>query len=60
MKGKSRILTLVCPPVSKNNVVGLDITRATQDKVTALENRSSVSEYEIYGSVNVAFSIELT
>lgn len=60
MEGKSGVLSLVCPPVSKNNVVGLDITRATQDKVTALENRSSVSKYEIYGSINIAFSIELT
>lgn len=60
MKGKSGILMLVRPAVSKNNVKGLDTIWATQEYVAALENRSRVAEYEIYGSINIAFSIELT
>jgi len=60
MKCKSGILTLVRPPVSKNNIIGLDTMRATQEYVAALENSSCVSEYEIYSSINVTFSIELT
>lgn len=60
LKGESGVLSRVGSSVREDHVVRAVTSRSTEYYLTVLEDGDGVSEYEIYCSVDIAFSVELS